>query len=274
MPELTFHKMQALGNDFILIDCRGANSVAGASIPFVRLADRRMGIGCDQFLLLEDAPSDSDASVACSFVNSDGGLAGQCGNGLRSIALYMQKSNSDGSLQVLCSGKIFAIEALADDFFRVDMGAPVFAAKDIPVAAGVHELQLGQDTWPFTAVAMGNPHAVINVQDVAKAPLARIAASPKWQDLYPEGVNVGVMQVERKDSIRLRVHERGAGETPACGTGACAAVAAGRYNGLLDCLVCVQMPGGSVTVEWQGAATDSVWMTGTASYVYEGRIQL
>ncbi len=266
--------MQALGNDFVLVDCRGGNNIDVASIPFVRLADRRMGIGCDQFLLLENVPPGSDASVACIFVNSDGSMSEQCGNGLRSIALYMQKENSAGSLHVLCGGKVFAVEALADDSFRVDMGAPVFTAKDIPVADGVHELQLGQDTWSFTAVSMGNPHAVINVLDVAKAPLAKIAASPKWRDLYPEGVNIGVMQVEQKDSIRLRVYERGAGETPACGSGACAAVAAGRYNGLLDWSVRVQMPGGSVAVEWRGAATDSVCMTGTASYVYEGRIQL
>ena len=150
---------------------------------------------------------------------------------------------------------------------------PVLAPADIPVASDARELTIQQQKWPFVAVSMGNPHAVIQVEDVATAPLEAIVAG-SWQDIYPEGVNIGVMQVESDASIRLRVHERGAGETPACGTGACAAVVAGRRNGLLTDRVQVRMAGGSVAVEWAGEANDHVWMTGPASHVYEGRIHI
>lgn len=275
VASLVFHKLQALGNDFVLLDCR-ANGVPGIDgIPFAALADRRLGVGCDQFLLLRQAPEGSGAAAMCRFVNADGSHAGQCGNGLRAIALYLQARGelADEGSRLLCNGKEVAVHAADGNNFKVDMGPPVFAAADIPVASDARELTIQQQRWPFVAVSMGNPHAVIQVEDVATAPLEEIAAGG-WKDIYPEGVNVGVMQVESSESIRLRVHERGVGETPACGTGACAAVVAGRGNGLLTGRVRVKMTGGSVAVEWAGEAGDHVWMTGPASHVYEGRIPI
>ena len=206
MTDLIFHKMQALGNDFILIDCRD-NDIG--DIPFAELADRRLGIGCDQFLLLRPPPPGNTVDMACEFVNADGSLAGQCGNGLRGIALYLRDHGglSDNGVQLLCADRTVTVFPAADDCFRVDMGKPGFFTVDV-AEVGLRS---------FTPVSMGNPHAVLEVADVAAEPLDDIAGLGGWKDIFPEGVNIGIMQVEDEGNIRLRVHERGVGETPACG---------------------------------------------------------
>ena len=269
--ERLFCKMQAVGNDFVLFDAR-AKPLTLAGDRRRSLADRRFGIGCDQLIVLNAAAD--GAQFSCRFYNADGGEAGMCGNGLRCIGHYLHTRDElvAGQLTpVACAGRTVSLLVETCGDIRVDMGAPAWESSDIPAAGpAASEVQTKTGPVEFIAVSMGNPHAVIRVPDAACAPLDEWGTDPIWRSLFPEGVNIGCMDITDRRNIRLRVYERGTGETLGCGSGACAAVAVGHRHGWLDPSVRVRMGGGDVSVV--GADDGTIWLSGPAAQVYEGRI--
>jgi len=242
------------------------------------LADRHSGIGFDQLLIIEPAP-DAAHDYAYRIFNADGSEVEHCGNGARCFGKYLRDHSLhplDRPLRVAVKRGSITIAYVGTDSggeqYRVDMGEPDFtpftAAQSErlyqPVSVAGHELQMG-------IVSMGNPHAVCVVDDVATAPVATVGAALQQHPLFPAAVNAGFMQIRDRGHIRLRVYERGAGETQACGTGACAAVAVGIMRGLLDDRVTVELPRGTLTIEWQGAG-QPLYMTGPAATVYHGEL--
>lgn len=275
---LPFVKMHGLGNDFVLLDLR-----AGEALPdpaqYRRLADRHYGVGCDQLLVLR-APADARAQAGCIFVNADGSVAEQCGNGVRCVARYLERCGESvaGRVTLQVDGALTELQIEADGEIRVEMGAPRFAPTAIPLAvaaeAARYSVAIDGVDYEFGAVSMGNPHAVFMVADVNRAPLASVGPALQHSVLFPARVNAGFMQVVDRGHIRLRVFERGAGETRACGSGACAAVAVGRRWGVLDAAVTVELPGGNLHIAWDGAPDHALWMTGPATFVFAGSIEL
>jgi diaminopimelate epimerase len=268
-----FTKMQGLGNDFVVFD--------GVSEPIVlapgeirRIADRHFGIGCDQVLLVEK-PSQPGVDFDYRIFNADGGEVEQCGNGARCFVHFVRARGltNKRTIRVQTRGGLIEPALEADGQVTVDMGLPRFAPADVPFLtdsdALVQPLALGGETVEITAVSMGNPHAVQLVTEVATAPVASEGPRIERHPRFPRGANAGYMQVVDRATIRLRVWERGAGETLACGTGACAAVATGIRRDLLDSPVRVATNGGTLTVAWAGAGAP-VMMTGPAETVYEG----
>lgn len=276
--QLEFTKMQGLGNDFVLVDARLSPFTLDAS-AIRRLADRRLGVGCDQVLVIE-TPSDARAAVRYRVFNADGSSAEHCGNGVRCVARYLLARNelAGGEFQAEINGGLYRLITEANGIVRVDMGAPRFEPSAIPIAADAraarYVLEIAGHWREFGAVSMGNPHAVFLTEDVDVAPVEAVGAPLQNHSFFPQRVNVGFMQVLRRDRIRLRVFERGAGETPACGTGACGAVAVGRSWGLLDERVTVELRGGELDIEWSGREGETLWMSGPAVKVFEGRIEL
>jgi len=275
--QLNFTKMQGIGNDFVVLDAR-QQPLELDTDTLRQLADRRFGIGCDQVLLLEP-PSNRRADVRYRVFNADGGEVGQCGNGARCIARYLHANGLENKTEIVAetvSGPITLFIEL-DDLVRVNMGVPRFDPEDIPLAvpdrADVYTLTLEQGEFPFRAVSMGNPHAVLESGDVDTVPITVIAPLIQVHHMFPDGVNVGFMQIQDREHMRLRVYERGAGETLACGTGACAAVVCGIQAGLLDECVNVDLPGGRLQIQWSGGNTP-VWMTGPGEFVFRGTIDL
>ena len=265
--ELDFHKLQSLGNDFVLLDLREV-PLTPPPEALLRLADRRLGAGCDQLLLLYP-PARPDADVDCRIYNADGSEAEQCGNGLRCVALYLLRHGAGArDITVRVPAGKTVLTPLDDEQFRANMGIPELAAKD---SRG--RLQLAGQTLEFTALSLGNPHAILRVDAVHEVELEPIASAMQSHPLFPQGVNVGVVQPHSTTRADLRVYERGAGETRACGSGACAAVVAGRYNGWSGAAVAITMPGGVLQVEWDGVGCP-VWLSGPAHYVYTGRVKL
>lgn len=276
--KIPFVKMHGLGNDFVVLDQRERNfNLSPAQIA--HLADRRFGIGCDQLLSLE-TPQAVEAAVRYRVYNADGSSAEHCGNGVRCVARYLERRGEAqaGTVRVEIGGDVFELALLADGQVRVDMGAPRFAPADIPLAveAEADRYALAHDgqRYEFGAVSMGNPHAVFEVESTDSAPIAALGALLQDHVLFPRRVNVGFMQVIDANHIRLRVFERGAGETKACGTGACAAVAVGRRWRRLGAAVRVELSGGELTIAWDGEPRHSLWMTGPATFVFEGSIEL
>lgn len=273
-----FTKMQGLGNDFVLVDARNSSFQLGP-VELARLADRRFGVGCDQILVLEPA-SLEQAQARYRVFNADGSSAEHCGNGVRCVARYLRDAGdvSGGRLSLEIDGAAFELEFAADGSVRVDMGGPSFAPNEIPIATDErlarYEVVVIGNTYDFGCVSMGNPHAVTLVDDIAAAEVSRIGSACQEHEFFPAKVNVGFMQVIDRDRVRLRVYERGVGETPACGTGACAAVAVGRLWHQLDASVDVELPGGVLRIDWSGVVGDPVWMTGPAAHVFEGIIEL
>ena len=274
--EYAFTKMHGLGNDFVIID--GIARPVSLNVDQCRrIADRRRGIGCDQILVLD--PGTDGADAACRVYNPDGSEAGQCGNGARCIARYLCESGrgADGRVRIAFKGGLVEAALLGESRVRVGMGVPRFAPGDIPLRADEradsYRVTLAHGDVEFRALSMGNPHAVIVVPDVDAAPVAAIGPQLQQHGIFPEGVNVGFLQLMGRDRVRLRVYERGAGETQACGSGACAAVVAGRLRGDLDDKVEVQLKGGNLVIEWSGG-TGPVWMTGPATKVFEGVIEI
>lgn len=273
---MKFVKMHGLGNDFALVDDR-QNPVAINSDLVRRLAERRTGIGFDQLLLLEAA---DDPETVCRFrvFNADGSEAQHCGNGMRCIGLYLHRTGAVGDDPFRIEGAAGPVViAMADgDTVTVKMGTPAFEPAAIPFQAErtalQYDLEVNGRVVPVSVLSMGNPHAVLQVDDAASADVAGLGSAIERHERFPERVNVGFMQVLDRGHIRLRVHERGAGETRACGTGACAAVVAGRRLDLLDERVAVTLPGGELVIEWSGVNAP-VWMTGSAAWVYEGTIE-
>jgi diaminopimelate epimerase len=275
--QIPFAKMHGLGNDVVIIDQRRLVH-ALTRADFAHLADRRLGIGCDQVLLLE-RPSDARAHARYRVINADGSPAEHCGNGVRCVARYLERRGEARDVVTIEIGKdLFDLHFEAGTDVRVDMGAPRFTPAVIPLAAEAeldrYTVTIAGQQVCFGAVSMGNPHAVIEVPAVATADVVAIGAALQASTLFPASVNVGFMEIVSPRAIRLRVFERGAGETRACGTGACAAVAIGRRWGALAAAVTVELPGGCLRIEWDGEREHSLWMTGPATFVFEGTIEL
>jgi diaminopimelate epimerase len=273
---LAFTKMQGLGNDFVVVDATRVAFDLGAD-DVRRLADRRFGVGCDQVLVVEP-PTQPGVDFRYRIFNADGGEVEQCGNGARCFVVFVHEHGLTDrrKIRVETKGGIIVPRLTADGQVAVDMGVPRFAATDVPFAGGsggvVDDLEVDGRSVQVSVLSMGNPHAVQVVADVDAAPVAREGPLIERHPRFPARVNAGYMQVVDRATIRLRVYERGAGETFACGTGACAAVVAGVRRGLLDADadVRVQVRGGELAVAWPGIGRP-VTMSGPAQSVYEGR---
>ncbi|AUN96311.1 diaminopimelate epimerase [Pseudazoarcus pumilus] len=275
---MRFTKMHGLGNDFVVVDATRAP--AELTPERVRaIADRHFGVGCDQLLVVEP-PTRADVDFRYRIFNADGGEVEQCGNGARCFVRFVHDKGLTAKRRIrveTCSGVIEPY--LEDDgLVTVDMGVPVLEPAEIPFRSDSRELvqalELTDDTRiAITAVSMGNPHAVHVVADIDSAPVATLGPLIESHERFPARVNAGFMQVLDEHAVRLRVFERGAGETLACGTGACAAVVAGVLRGLLASPVRVATRGGELTIAWDGAGTP-VHMTGPAVTVFEGEIEL
>ena len=274
---LVFTKMHGLGNDFVVIDATTTPIVLSSDqIRFI--ADRHTGVGCDQLLMVEP-PKTPDTEFYYRIFNADGSEVEQCGNGARCFARFVTEKGLSQNRELnvgTAKGKI-TLYLEDNDQVRVNMGAPVFDPASIPVAATQeaesYSVEVDGNTVIFSAVSMGNPHAVIRVDNVETAPVNQLGPLLELHDFFPARVNVGFMAVKDSRSIDLRVFERGTGETLACGTGACAAVVSGIKAGWLEQEVVVSLPGGQLTVAWSGD-DNPVWMTGPATFVFEGNIQL
>ncbi|MDQ2820418.1 MAG: diaminopimelate epimerase [Pseudomonadota bacterium] len=279
---LKFTKMHGAGNDFIVIDAT-RTAVDFTPQQWARLADRRFGIGADQILIVEQ-PTVPGADFRYRIYNNDGGEVEQCGNGARAFARFVHDKglSSADSIRVQTMSGIIAPRLESDGSVTVDMGAPVLDPAAVPFdATGLTGVKQGDDVlWPlhigqaevlFSIVSMGNPHAVQIVDDVETAPVADTGALIEHHARFPRRVNAGFMQIVNRQHIRLRVFERGAGETLACGTGACAAVVAGIRRGVLDSPVKVAARGGDLSIAWAGPG-QPVFLSGPAVTVFEGEI--
>lgn len=275
--------MQGLGNDFLVFDAPAADTRLDSS-RLRALADRHTGVGFDQALMLE-TPRDALSRVFYRIFNSDGTEVEQCGNGARCIAalLYARAPELGRNLVMDCLGGVVHAEVRDDGLVSVDMGVPNFDPRALPMDAAdgagaavealTYSLNVDGADIDIGAVSMGNPHAVLRVSDVKTAPVGRFGPSIERHPRFPKRTNVGFMQVVGRGHLRLRVFERGVGETLACGTGACAAVAVGRRQGLLDGEVRVDLPGGTAMVSW-AAEGEHLWLTGPATTVFTGSIDI
>ncbi len=270
---LRFTKMQGLGNDFVVFDGVRERVTLGSD-EIRRIADRHFGVGCDQVLLVEK-PTRQDVDFRYRIFNADGGEVEQCGNGARCFVQFVhaQGLTSKRAIRVETRGGVIEPTLEADGQVTVDMGPPRFGASEIPFVSAsdalVQPLDVGGTAAAITAVSMGNPHAVQVVADIDIAPVASEGPLIERHERFPQGANAGYMQVIDRANIRLRVWERGAGETLACGTGACAAVVAGIQRGLLASPVNVTTHGGVLRISWAGVGSP-VMMTGPAESVFEG----
>ena len=270
-----FVKMQGLGNDFVVFD--GVSQPLTLTAEQVRwIANRRQGIGCDQVLLV--APSDSDtADFSYRIWNADGTEVEHCGNGVRCVGRFLhdQQLSDKPTMTLATAAGLTRVTPRSDGMVEVDMGAPILTPAAIPfhraAQAPLYPLNVAGHDYAIGAVSMGNPHAVLAVDSVATAPVNELGAAIEAHPDFPNHVNAGFMQIIDRGNIRLRVFERGVGETPACGTGACAAVVCGIINGWLDQSVVVALTGGELVIHWPGDQA-SVWMTGPATTVFEGRL--
>jgi diaminopimelate epimerase len=272
--KLAFTKMNGLGNDFMVVPWPSAD-VPPAPELVRRWADRRRGVGFDQLLLVDsEHPTAGDASYR--IFNADGGEVEQCGNGVRCLARFLAPQLG-GDLKLVSSAGTTAARVESADRVSVDLGVPDFRPTALPFVVGEerdrYRLDVAGRTVEFGAVSMGNPHAVIAVESVAAAPVELLGAALQQHPSFPRSVNVGFMQRLDERRIRLRVYERGVGETLACGTGAAGAVAVGRRWGWLDEHVAVELPGGTLEVNWPGPGAP-LWQTGPTTAVYEGYIEL
>lgn len=273
---LKFTKMHGLGNDFVVVDA--VNQTVSLDMKQLRrLADRHLGIGCDQVLLIE--PPEGEADFRYRIFNADGGEVEQCGNGARCFVRYVHDRGmaDKREIRVETLGGMIVPRLESNGEVTVDMGAPKFEPADIPFVAEQHALtyllDIGTTQVEISALSMGNPHAVQVVPDVDHAPVSTEGPFIEHHPRFPRRVNAGYMQVLDRHHIRLRVFERGAGETLACGTGACAAAVSGMRRGLLDSPVTVSFGCGDLIIRWEGD-DHPVWMTGPATAVFDGEIDL
>ncbi len=277
MMNIPFTKMQGLGNDFAVIDAT-RNVFSLSSDQIQQMADRRTGIGFDQLLVLESS-EDEHADFVYRIFNADGGEVGQCGNGARCMALFIRDHGLSDCEQLTLQTRegLLNVRILKDDRVEVDMGRPCFVPADIPFVADqeaqTYQLMLDNQNVVFSVVNVGNPHAVITVDDVDTIDLQDLGKRLGSDAHFPEGANVSVMQVIDNTHIHVRVFERGVGETQACGSAACAAVAVGRQQGLLTDTVTVLQSGGALEVRWQGLE-HPIEMVGPAAIVYRGEWQI
>jgi diaminopimelate epimerase len=272
--QLKFVKMNGLGNDVMIVEWPAEARAPDAAIAR-RWGDRRLGVGFDQLLVLApDRPPLGDASYRV--FNADGGEVEQCGNGVRCLAQFLAPRLGRELTLVGPAGSV-AARVLSADSVSVELGEPDFRPQALPFVASDqrprYRLDVGDRSVEFGAVSMGNPHAVIPVDSVEHAPVGILGPALQKHPSFPQSVNVGFMQRESRERVRLRVYERGVGETLACGTGAAAAVAVGRLWGQLGDEVQVRLPGGALKVTWRGPGS-ALWQTGPTTTVYEGQIEL
>ena len=274
---VNFTKMHGLGNDFMVVDTISQHAHFRPE-QIRRLADRNMGIGFDQLLLVEP-PGIPSVDFRYRIFNADGSEVEQCGNGARCFAVFVKdkKLTSKNSIRVETKKGIIELNVNPDGRVLVNMGTPHFEPKDIPFQAdkrsSVYSVMVGEQPVQLSVVSMGNPHAVIEVDDINTAPVKTIGPMLEVHERFPEKVNVGFMEIVHRHFIKLRVFERGVGETLACGTGACAAVAAGIDRGLLDSPVEVRLSGGNLKIDWPGA-DQSMFMEGPAVKVFDGKVRI
>ncbi len=274
--KLRFSKMHGIGNDFVVVDCR-ERALGLSKDQIGRLGDRHRGIGFDQLLTIERA-TDPTCAFRYGIYNTDGSTAQQCGNGVRCIAAWLRRAHAleAGATRLQSPSGPVAVELLDDGRVRVDIGVPSFVPADVPFttreATDIYRVAVAGEWVEFGVVSMGNPHTVIETSDVANAPLQTTGAALCADSHFPEGCNVGFAQIVDRSQIRLRVWERGAGATLACGSGACAAVAILRRRGKLGDDVAVTLPGGTLQLQWAGDGSP-MWMTGPAEFVFEGDIE-
>ncbi|WP_271272776.1 diaminopimelate epimerase [Aliamphritea hakodatensis] len=272
-----FTKMHGLGNDFLVLDMV-TQKIRLNSALVAKLADRNFGVGFDQLLIVEP-PTNPDMDFRYRIYNADGSEVEHCGNGARCFAKFVRDKRLTAKDRIAVEtqkGEIYLTVTDSQDV-EVDMGAPVLVPGEVPFQSAeqsaVYPIEAAGSVHEISAVSMGNPHGVLVVDSVDTAPVETLGPVLEAHAHFPAKANIGFMEVVARDEVRLRVFERGAGETLACGTGACAAVVAGQLRGLLDETVTVHLPGGSLSISWQGN-NSSVMMTGPATTVFEGQIYL
>ncbi|MFC5438294.1 diaminopimelate epimerase [Rhodanobacter umsongensis] len=272
--QLHFSKMHGIGNDFVVLDCR-RDGFALDEAQIRALADRHTGVGFDQLLSVEP-PRDASCAFYYGIWNGDGSPSGQCGNGVRCVAAWLHRAGAlalGDSVRIQSPSGPVTVRLLGANEVAVDMGEPRFEPARIPFAAEAaadrHDIRVGEDTLQIGAVSMGNPHAVMVVDDLDDPALARLGPLLSHHERFAQGVNAGFVQQRDRGHLRLRVHERGAGWTQACGTGACAAMAVLHQRGEVDDRVQVELPGGTLQIDWSGPG-HTLWMTGPAAFVFEG----
>jgi len=274
---LHFTKMHGLGNDFVMIDAIRQDVTLNAE-QVRRLADRRFGVGCDQVLIVERSRR-PDIDFRYRIFNSDGGEVEQCGNGARCFVQFVRDRGLTDKHEIAVEtlSGVIVPRLEADGQVTVNMGVPRFEPQDVPFVASarqlVYDLDIDGQAVPVTVLSMGNPHAVQLVADVERAPVTTQGPKIEHHPRFPKRVNAGYLQIVDRHHVQVRVWERGAGETLACGTGACAAVVTGRLRGELDDEVDVYVRGGTLKIVWHGEG-EPVWMTGPAVRVFEGEIDL
>ncbi len=276
---LDFTKMHGAGNDFIMLTGPAAQAVAQWNAAQWRaLSDRHRGIGFDQALVI-GPPRNADTAAYYRIVNADGDEVEQCGNGLRCVAelLRLEGRSSNGSLTVESPAGLHHAQLKASGVVAVDMGEPRFEPQSlpfVPASAGPeYTLDVDGQTVRFGIASMGNPHAVLRVDDVRTAPVERLGPVLERHPAFPRRVNVGFMQFVDRAQLKLRVFERGVGETLACGTGACAAMAVARNQGLVGDDVRISLPGGELTVRWRGPG-NTLWLEGPAEVSFRGHVEI
>jgi len=272
---LGFTKMQALGNDFVVFDgVRQRIELDPGQLR--RIADRHFGIGCDQILVVESAKR-TGVDFGYRIFNADGGEVGQCGNGARCFVHFVRDQGLTDKREIVVETRSGIIRPRLEDDGRVtvDMGRPRFEPREIPFMADsrqdLYDLTVGEEVVPVRVLSMGNPHVVQVVADIEEAPVATQGPLIESHVRFPQRVNAGYMEIVDARHVKVRVYERGVGETLACGSGACAAVVAGRLAGVLNERVEVRLRGGTLQVNWEGEGRP-VYMTGAADTVFEGRI--
>lgn len=274
---MQFAKMQGLGNDFMVVDAVTQNVYFSTDL-IRRLSDRHCGVGFDQLLIVEP-PYDPELDFHYRIFNADGSEVAQCGNGARCFARFvrMKGLTNKRDIRVSTQNGRMLLSVLPDERVMVNMGEPLFEPQQVPFRAPKAEktyiLRAEEHTVLCGVVSMGNPHCVLQVEDVTTAKVERLGPLLEQHERFPERANIGFMEVVSREHIRLRVFERGAGETQACGSGACAAVAVGIQQALLSEEVHVELPGGSLHIRWQGPG-QPLFMTGPATHVYDGFIHL
>lgn len=273
--QLSFRKMHGAGNDFLVIDRREGAQDALSPAIIRQLADRRTGVGFDQLMWIVP-PRDAGSLAYYRVFNADGSEVEQCGNGVRCVAWLISQDGGQEFTLGSPAGPV-PVRILGENRVSVGMGRPEFEPANIPFLADarapVYRLEAGGKTVSVSAVSMGNPHCVLQVERVADADVRTIGALIGAHERFPQGANVGFMAIRNRGQIDLRVHERGVGETMACGTGACAAVVAGRILDELDEDVEVSLPGGQLMVSWPGESAP-VWLSGNAELTYEGTLEI
>lgn len=274
---IKFTKMHGLGNDFVVID--GVRQHINLTTNAIKkLADRNLGIGCDQVLLIEP-PSDKNIDFNYRIFNCDGSEVEQCGNGARCMGRYIADQQLSGKKTVLLQTKnrIMEVTTKPKNLVTANMGTPIFTPEEIPFISQqqdkLYSIEAGSQSFEIAALSVGNPHAVIQVENVETAAVAELGPMIQTHDQFPESVNVGFMQIIDRHNIKLRVYERGVGETQACGSGACAAAVAAIQQDLVESKVNLQLLGGKLSIEWS-SEDQPILMTGPAETVFHGKIKL